>query len=80
MSNGLELGLRADANIRLDQQAIETLLSLAETYSGHASAVAADSKGTVKGARETDSNLQIAEADLKVRFLSRLRQQVTGKR
>ena len=80
MSNGLELGLRADANIRLDQQAIETLLSLAETYAGHASTLAVDSKGTVKGARETDSHLQIAEADLKVRFLSRLRQTVTGKR
>jgi hypothetical protein len=30
--------------------------------------MAADSKGTVKGARQGDSNLQIAEADLKVRF------------
>jgi hypothetical protein len=51
------------------------LLSLAETYAGHASTITADSKGTLKGARETDSNLQIAEADLKVRFLSRLHQQ-----
>jgi len=66
---------RADADQLLDQQAIETLLSLAETYAGHASTLAVDSKGTVKGAREADSNLQIAEADLKVRFLSRLRPQ-----
>lgn len=50
----------------LDQQAIETLLSLAETYGGHAKSTTAAAGGTVKGAHDDDS-LQIAEADLKVR-------------
>jgi 23S rRNA U2552 (ribose-2'-O)-methylase RlmE/FtsJ len=51
-----------------DQQAVETLISLAETYGGHANTIVADSKEAVKGARQGDSDLQIAEADLKVRF------------
>ncbi|KPI35148.1 uncharacterized protein AB675_1363 [Cyphellophora attinorum] len=46
------------------QQAIETLLNLAETYAGHANTVAKDSHGTVKGAH-TDNSLQSAEANLK---------------
>jgi hypothetical protein len=50
----------------LDQQAIETLLSLAETYGGHAKSTTAAAGGTVKGAHDDDS-LQKAEADLKVR-------------
>jgi Family of unknown function (DUF5923) len=62
--------LRTTTNLLPDQQAIETLLSLAETYAGHANTMAAESKGTVKGAREGDSNLQTAEADLKVRLSS----------
>lgn len=50
-----------------DQQAIETLLSLAEEYGGHSKTVATQGTGTVKGARE-DNSLQAAEADLKVRL------------
>ena len=70
-----EVNIAASTNSLIDQQAIETLLSLAETYGGHANTIAGDSKGTVKGARQGDSNLQIAEADLKVCLLSRLCQQ-----
>ncbi len=51
-----------------DQQAIETLLSLAEQYTGHAQNVAQQSKGTVKGAHD-DDHLRIAETDLKVNRL-----------
>ncbi|KAF4627257.1 hypothetical protein G7Y89_g10895 [Cudoniella acicularis] len=46
------------------QQAINTLLNLAETYAGHANTVGQQSTGTVKGAH-TDNSLQNAEADLK---------------
>merc|ERR1711939_828486 len=46
------------------QQAIETLLSLAETYGGHGRNVAQQSQGAVKGAHN-DSSLQRAEANLK---------------
>ncbi|KKY23932.1 hypothetical protein UCRPC4_g02745 [Phaeomoniella chlamydospora] len=46
------------------QQAIETLLSLAEEYGGHGKTVAQQGTGTVKGAHD-DNSLQIAEADLK---------------
>ena len=49
----------------LDQQAITTLLNLAETYGGHAKTMGKDSHGAVKGAHD-DDNLQRAEADLKV--------------
>lgn len=44
-------------------EAIETLLDLAETYGGHAKNVTADSTGTVK---DTRTGLAQAEADLKV--------------
>lgn len=47
------------------QQAINTLLELAETYSGHANNIAQQSAGTVKGAH-TDDSLQLAEKDLKI--------------
>ncbi|EKD19889.1 hypothetical protein MBM_01841 [Drepanopeziza brunnea f. sp. 'multigermtubi' MB_m1] len=43
--------------------AIETLLSLAETYAGHATTVGNHATGAVKGARSDDS-LKTAEADL----------------
>jgi hypothetical protein len=46
------------------QRAIETLISLAERYSGHSKNLAAQSKGTVQGAHQDDA-LQLAEADLK---------------
>ncbi|KAF2205708.1 hypothetical protein GQ43DRAFT_452967 [Delitschia confertaspora ATCC 74209] len=46
------------------QEAIDTLLRLAEQYSGHTKDLATQGKGTVKGAHADDS-LQIAEADLK---------------
>ncbi|KAF1990016.1 hypothetical protein K402DRAFT_451620 [Aulographum hederae CBS 113979] len=46
------------------QQAIDTLLRLAEEYTGHARTVGQQSTGAVKGAH-TDNSLQTAEADLK---------------
>lgn len=46
------------------QQAITTLLDLAEQYAGHANTVGQQSTGTVKGAH-TDSSLKKAEDDLK---------------
>jgi len=49
----------------IDQRAIETLLRLAEEYSGHSKNVAQQGHGAVKGAH-TDDSLQMAEADLKV--------------
>ncbi|KAH0165033.1 hypothetical protein KCU67_g4899, partial [Aureobasidium melanogenum] len=45
-------------------EAIDTLLRLAEQYSGHTKNLANQSQGTVKGAHKDDS-LQMAEADLK---------------
>ena len=48
-----------------DQQAIDTLLSLAEEYTGHGHNLAQQTVGTVKGAH-TDDALTTAEADLKV--------------
>lgn len=51
-------------------QAINTLLNLAETYVGHASNVAQQGTGTVKGAH-ADSSLKQAETDLKVCFRTR---------
>ena len=48
------------------QQAIDTLLTLAETYAGHANTVGQQATGTVKGAHE-DTSLKKAETDLKVR-------------
>lgn len=47
------------------QQAINTLLNLAETYAGHANSVAQQGTGTVKGAH-ADTSLKRAENDLKV--------------
>ncbi|PNS19406.1 hypothetical protein CAC42_2583 [Sphaceloma murrayae] len=46
------------------QQAIETLLRLAEEYASHGKNVADQSAGTVKGAH-TDNSLKTAETDLK---------------
>lgn len=46
------------------QEAIETLLSLAETYAGHGRNLASQSAGTVQDARQ-DSALQRAETNLK---------------
>lgn len=46
------------------QQAVETLLSLAEEYGGHTKNMAQQSAGTVKGAH-TDTALTSAETDLK---------------
>ena len=63
----LHFSVVAATNTDSDQQAIETLLTLAETYGGHAKSTTAAAGGTVKGAHE-DNSLQIAEADLKVRI------------
>ncbi|MCJ1263101.1 hypothetical protein MMC22_002971 [Lobaria immixta] len=46
------------------QQAIETLLSLAEEYAGHGKNISQQGAGTVKGAHD-DSALTTAEADLR---------------
>jgi len=48
-----------------DSQAIDTLLRLAEEYTGHTRNVAGQGHGAVKGAHSQDS-LQLAETDLKV--------------
>ena len=48
-----------------DQQAIDTLLRLAEDYQGHSKNLVGQTHGAVKGAHEQDS-LQSAESDLKV--------------
>ncbi|KAF2490094.1 hypothetical protein BU16DRAFT_170238 [Lophium mytilinum] len=45
-------------------RAVDTLLGLAEEYTGHSKNLAQQGKGTVKGAH-TDDSLQLAEADLK---------------
>jgi hypothetical protein len=50
----------------IDQQAIETLLSLAETYAGHGKNLGQQGSGTVKGAHQ-DNNLTRAETNLVVR-------------
>lgn len=50
------------------QQAINTLLDLAEEYAGHLNSVGQQSTGAVKGAHG-DSSLKTAEQDLKVCFL-----------
>ncbi|MCJ1358566.1 MAG: hypothetical protein MMC33_008566 [Icmadophila ericetorum] len=47
------------------QQAIETLLSLAEEYGGHSKNITQQTVGTVKGAHTTDDALTTAETDLK---------------
>ena len=52
-------------NNGIDQEAINTLLSLAEEYGGHSKNLTQQAAGTVKGAH-TDNTLQMAEADLKV--------------
>lgn len=48
-----------------DQQAIETLLNLAENYAGHAQNLGQQTAGTVKGAH-SDTALTQAENDLRV--------------
>ena len=50
----------------LDQQSVETLLSLAEEYGGHSKNLSQQGAGTVKGAH-SDTALTSAETDLKVR-------------
>jgi hypothetical protein len=52
-------------DIYIDQQAIETLLGIAEQYAGHGKSLTQQGAGTVKGAHE-DSALTAAETDLKV--------------
>jgi hypothetical protein len=49
-----------------DQQAVETLLRLAEEYAGHGKHLANEGKGSAKGAHENDT-LTAVETDLKVR-------------
>ena len=49
------------------QRAIETLLSLAEQYSGHGRNLGQQGKGSVQGAHQNDA-LTTAEANLKVRI------------
>lgn len=51
--------------MQTDQQAIDTLLRLAEQYTGHGKNLAKQTHGAVKGAHDDDS-LQRVEADLKV--------------
>lgn len=51
----------------LDQQAIETLLTLAESYAGHGREMSQQGTQTVKGAR-SDTGLTVAETNLRVCF------------
>jgi Family of unknown function (DUF5923) len=51
--------------IYADQQAVETLLTLAGRYGGHAKGMSQQSAKTVKGAR-VDDHLRAAEANLMV--------------
>ena len=55
----------ACSNESTDQQAIDTLLRLAEEYAGHGKSLANESHGTAKGAHDQDG-LKNAEADLLV--------------
>ncbi|KMU78652.1 hypothetical protein CISG_01693 [Coccidioides immitis RMSCC 3703] len=48
----------------IDQHAIETLLSVAETYTGHTKSLSKQGAGTLKGARE-ESDLQKLETKLR---------------
>ena len=57
--------MHSGTNFLLDQQAIETLLSLAEEYGGHSKNITTQGAGTLKGAHE-DTALTAAEADLRV--------------
>src|SRR3978361_522842 len=50
---------------QLDREAIDTLLSLAEEYGGHANTMTPQSTETVKGTHG-DNSLKSAEANLKV--------------
>ena len=56
------------ADLYTDQQAIETLLRLAEEYTGHTKQFTGQGASTIKGAHG-DNSIQAAEADLKVRSL-----------
>ena len=51
--------------ISTDQQAIETLLTLAEKYAGHAKAAGQQSGGAVQDVRSTDS-VKAVEHNLRV--------------
>lgn len=55
------------ANVSQDQQAIETLLNIAEQYAGHGKNITQQGAGAVKGAHG-DTALTTAETDLKVCF------------
>ena len=46
-------------------QAVTTLLNLAENYTGHTRNLANQASGTVEGAHQSDSNLKTAEKDLR---------------
>ena len=61
-------------NAFLDQQSIETLLSLAEEYGGHSKNLSQQGAGTVKGAH-SDTALTSAETDLKVCHRFHVREQ-----
>ena len=58
--------VRNPADLVADQQAVETLLNLAEQYGGHGKNLSQQGAGSVKGAH-SDNALTTAEADLRVR-------------
>jgi len=61
--------MSSDSNLLIlftDQQAINTLLDIAEKYAGHTKNLGHQTAGTVKQAHGSDGELQTAEADLKV--------------
>jgi hypothetical protein len=57
--------VNSPSNNFTDQQAIETLLTLAETYAGHGKSVTQQGSQSAKGARQ-DTNLKQAETNLRV--------------
>lgn len=56
----------ANPNLCLDQQAIESLLTLAENYTGHGREMSQQGTKTMKGA-SSDTGLTMVETNLRVR-------------
>lgn len=61
----MQISSRLHANNNTDQQAMETLLSLAETYAGHGRDVSSQGTTATKGARD-NTIMRKAETNLRV--------------
>ncbi|EEP78474.1 conserved hypothetical protein [Uncinocarpus reesii 1704] len=53
-------------NVTTDQQAIETLLSIAETYTGHTKNLSQQGAGNLKGARDESPGIKKLETNLRI--------------